>query len=85
MPHFDAVFDVLEGYNTIADFLVRRSCFSGGKKMLDDLNYPLTKRGTEILEYEVWVGFTDSPFASVWKIVAEGYIMQGKGRRWTVR
>ena len=38
MPHFDAVIDILERHDSVADFLICSCCFSWGKEVFQYLH-----------------------------------------------
>lgn len=56
MSDFNAILNVLECYDPVANFLVASGSFAGWEDVLQDLYYALPKSSSEILEYEVGVG-----------------------------
>jgi hypothetical protein len=70
MPYFYAVLNVLECHHPIANFLIRGCCFSRWEYVFQDLDHTLAEGAVKVFEEKVWVGFADSAFAGVGKIMA---------------
>lgn len=55
VPYLDAVLDVFERHDSIADLLITGGGLTWGEDVFKDLHHTLSKRSDEIVENEVWI------------------------------
>ena len=85
MPNLNTVFDVFKRHHPVANFSVGSGGFAWWEQVFNDLHGALSKRGSEIFKYEVWIGFRDCTTGRRWKVMSEVDIVQAERGRRTMR
>ena len=75
VSYLDAILNILEGHNSVADLLICCHGLSGREKVFQDLHHSFPERCVEVFENKMWIGLAHSTFAAIGKVVAQENIV----------